>query len=65
VSAESRKTTPHPSLDVPVLPEEAPAMGERRARWGYGYQDKAATGEVLDALRRDLRNGAASLRVCD
>jgi hypothetical protein len=23
---------------------EPPAMGERRARWGYGYQDKVATG---------------------
>ena len=60
MSAEPRKTAPEPSLNVPVLPE-APAMGERRARWGYGYQDKVATAEVLDALRSDLRNGATSL----
>lgn len=25
------------------LSAEPPAMGERRARWGYGYQDRVAT----------------------
>ena len=30
-------------------------MGERRARWGYGYQDKVATERILDFLRNDLR----------
>ena len=34
-------------------------MGERRARWGYGYQDRVATAEVLDALREDMRNGTS------
>ena len=34
---------------------EVPAMGERRARWGYGYQDKVATERILDFLRDDLR----------
>ena len=32
-------------------------MGERRARWGYGYQDKTATERILQFLREDLRNG--------
>ncbi len=32
-------------------------MGERRARWGYGYQDKVATERILNALRRDLHEG--------
>ena len=32
-------------------------MGERRARWGYGYQDKVATERILEFLRRDLRGG--------
>jgi hypothetical protein len=36
---------------------EAPAMGEKRARWGYGYQDKVATGLILDILRSELRLG--------
>ena len=36
---------------------EAPAMGERRARWGYGYQDRVATERILDFLRSDLRAG--------
>lgn len=36
-----------------------PAMGERRARWGYGYQDKVATERTLNSLRRDLRDTAA------
>ena len=30
-------------------------MGERRARWGYGYQDKVATERILDLLREDIR----------
>ena len=34
---------------------EAPAMGERWARWGYGYQDKVATERILNFLRKDLR----------
>jgi hypothetical protein len=38
---------------------EPPAMGERRARWGYGYQDRVATGELLDLLRADIRNGTS------
>ena len=29
-------------------------MGERRARWGYGYQDKVATDRILNLLRKDL-----------
>ena len=32
-------------------------MGERWARWGYGYQDKVATERILDALRTDLIDG--------
>jgi hypothetical protein len=32
-------------------------MGERRARWGYGYQDKVATERILNLLREDLRDG--------
>ena len=32
-------------------------MGERHARWGYGYQDKVATDRVLHFLRKDLRDG--------
>lgn len=32
-------------------------MGERRARWGYGYQDKVATERILNLLRKDLREG--------
>jgi hypothetical protein len=32
-------------------------MGERRARWGYGYQDKVATERILNFLRQDLRDG--------
>jgi hypothetical protein len=34
---------------------EPPAMGERRARWGYGYQDKVATDRILRILKDDLR----------
>lgn len=37
--------------------KEPPAMGERRARWGYGYQDKVATDRILQLLREDLRLG--------
>jgi hypothetical protein len=32
-------------------------MGERRARWGYGYQDKIVTERILNLLREDLRAG--------
>ena len=32
-------------------------MGERRARWGYGYQDKVATDRILNLLRKDLAEG--------
>jgi hypothetical protein len=35
---------------------EPPAMGERRARWGYGYQDKVATQRILSILKEDLRS---------
>jgi hypothetical protein len=38
---------------------EPPAMGERRARWGYGYQDKVATERILRILKDDLRGGFA------
>lgn len=38
-------------------PQEPPAMGERHARWGYGYQDKVATERILNLLREDLRDG--------
>jgi hypothetical protein len=34
-------------------------MGERRARWGYGYQDKVATDRLLRILKDDLRGGSA------
>jgi hypothetical protein len=42
---------------------EPPAMGERRARWGYGYQDKVATERILNFLRRDhsMRAGGSDL----
>jgi hypothetical protein len=32
---------------------DAPGLGERRARWGFGYQDKVATERILDALKSD------------
>lgn len=35
-------------------------MGERRARWGYGYQDKVATDRILNLLRKDLSEGGAA-----
>ncbi len=38
---------------------EPPAMGERRARWGYGYQDKVATDRILRILKDELRGGSA------
>jgi hypothetical protein len=34
-------------------------MGERRARWGYGYQDKVATDRILRILKDNLRGGSA------
>jgi hypothetical protein len=37
---------------------ESPAMGEKRSRWGYGYQDKVATARILDILRTELRTGS-------
>jgi hypothetical protein len=37
--------------------QDPPAMGERRARWGYGYQDKVATERILNLLREHLRAG--------
>ena len=40
----------------------APAMGERRARWGLGYQDKVATARILDILREELRTGLENFR---
>ena len=33
-------------------------MGERWARWGFGYQDKVCTERILNCLRTDLRDGA-------
>jgi len=41
---------------------DAPAMGERRARWGYGYQDKVATERILEILRTELHRGTSSFR---
>ncbi len=38
---------------------EAPAMGERWARWGYGYQDKVATERILNSLWKDIRAGTS------
>jgi hypothetical protein len=35
-------------------------MGERRARWGYGYQDKVATERILNLLREGIRRGDAA-----
>src|SRR5260370_10517507 len=39
---------------------EPPAMGERRARWGYGFQDKVATARILGILRTEVRKGLSS-----
>jgi hypothetical protein len=52
----SAGSSPIPN-DVARESADAPAMGERRARWGYGYQDRVATAQVLDMLRADLRAG--------
>src|SRR4051812_16498422 len=41
-------------------PSEPPAMGERRARWGDGYQDKVATERTLNFLRKDLREATGA-----
>ena len=57
------KTSPPISND-----KEPPAMGERSARWGYGYQDKVATERILDLLREDIRQGATTfegVRIAD
>ena len=35
-------------------------MGERRARWGYGYQDKVCTERILNCLRKYLRDGTTA-----
>ncbi len=34
-------------------------MGERWARWGFGYQDKVCTERILTFLRDDFRNGTS------
>ena len=39
----------------------APAMGERHARWGYGYQDKAATQRIIEVIKNENRRGAPRL----
>jgi hypothetical protein len=49
-------TTSHQKASTSTEP---PAMGERRARWGYGYQDKVATAQILDMLRADVREGTS------
>ena len=36
---------------------QPPAIGERRARWGYGYQDKVATERILSILKQEIRDG--------
>ena len=38
-----------------------PAMGERNARWGYGYQDKAATERIIQAIKAEERLGGPQL----
>ena len=46
--------------DLPIAHSpDPPAMGERRARWGLGYQDKVATARILDILRDEFRSGAS------
>lgn len=45
--------------DQPKAKPEPPAMGERRARWGLGYQDKVCAERILNTLRDDLRSGVA------
>src|SRR5260370_36070235 len=44
----------------PHAHSEPPAMGERRARWGYGFQDKVATARILGILRTEVRKGLSS-----
>ncbi len=39
--------------------QDSPAMGERRARWGYGYQDKIATERIVNLLRKSVHAGVA------
>ena len=41
---------------------DPPAMGERRARWGFGYQDKVATDRILTLLRKELTEGTTEFR---
>jgi len=46
--------------DLPIEHRsEPPAMGERRARWGLGYQDKVATARILEILKDEFRTGAS------
>jgi len=43
-------------------------MGERRARWGYGYQDKVATHRILQILKDELLHefaGFEGVRLAD
>jgi hypothetical protein len=43
-------------------------MGERIARWGYGYQDRVATQKVLERLKEDANEGIdhlLSIRLAD
>lgn len=42
-------------------PNVPPARGERHARWGYGYQDKAATELIFRAVKDERRSGGARL----
>jgi len=35
-------------------------MGERRARWGYGFQDKIPTACILNILGTEVRKGMSS-----
>ena len=46
--------------DLPIEHRsEPPAMGERGARWGLGYQDKLATARILEILKDEFRTGAS------
>ena len=47
--------------DTKDVTSAAPAMGERYARWGYGYQDKCAAQRILDALKDELRHDGPKL----
>jgi hypothetical protein len=53
----STASNPSDFLPNQNVSAEPPAMGERRARWGYGYQDRVATVQILELLRADLRDG--------